>query len=156
MRLIVFSDSHGDIANCRLVLDRIPCDKILHLGDVTADALTLQKLYPNINVEYVGGNNDYCRVREKVTEAGGVRIFMAHGHNHGVSYGTDRLYYAALEQNCSIALFGHTHRPHQERSEGILLLNPGSISRPRGGVPSCLIIEIENGKADFMLYELPY
>ncbi|MBQ9384212.1 MAG: metallophosphoesterase family protein, partial [Ruminiclostridium sp.] len=39
----------------------------------------------------------------------------------------------ASVNGCSAALFGHTHVPVNEMSNGILLFNPGSTSLPRGG-----------------------
>ena len=55
-------------------------------------------------------------------------------------------FYTAAENDCDIALFGHIHVPVDEEWEGIRILNPGSISRPRGGSKkSYLILEMDEG-----------
>ena len=53
--------------------------------------------------------------------------------------GVDTLIYNAMENECDIALFGHTHVPFDDffegyggPGEGVRVLNPGSISLPRG------------------------
>jgi putative phosphoesterase len=66
-----------------------------------------------------------------------------------VNYGTKELAQIAREQGCSIALYGHTHRPEiDDSSPGLLILNPGSISFPRqkGREKSYMILELEPGK----------
>lgn len=45
------------------------------------------------------------------------------------------------------ALFGHTHIPLVEAQGDVLLVNPGSLSRPRGGsAPGCALLTIEQGE----------
>ena len=84
----------------------------------------------------------------------GHRFFCTHGHLYSVNYGIDTLVYAAEEKNCDIVLFGHTHRPFNEFVEGsfgrpkVHVLNPGSISLPRGGSPrSYMIMDLRDSGA---------
>jgi putative phosphoesterase len=62
----------------------------------------------------------------------GRRCFLTHGH----LYSPETL---AWQETCpqlpngSVFISGHTHTPVLEYSEGILLLNPGSPSIPKGG-----------------------
>ncbi len=60
--------------------------------------------------------------------ADGMRIFMTHGH----------LWSEERHPDGIDAFFsGHTHIPVLEEKDGILFLNPGSVSIPKGGsVPS--------------------
>lgn len=44
-----------------------------------------------------------------------------------VKFGLYNLEYEARRENCQIALFGHTHEPYTNYSDGIYLFNPGSI-----------------------------
>ena len=48
-------------------------------------------------------------------------------------------------RNVDIVMFGHTHRPFLEQSDGVTLLNPGSLSYPRqeGRKGSYMIMEID-------------
>ena len=49
-----------------------------------------------------------------------------------MNFGTEELGTDARENGCDIARYGHTHRPDVDWShEGVLVLNPGSISYPR-------------------------
>jgi putative phosphoesterase len=46
-----------------------------------------------------------------------------------------------------VVVFGHTHEPYCETIGGILFLNPGSVTRPRGGSqPGMVRLTIDNGK----------
>ena len=53
-------------------------------------------------------------------------------------------------------LFGHTHRPMYDDKGRVVLLNPGSISMPRGGdgIPTFATVEIqENGVMQAQIWE---
>jgi putative phosphoesterase len=52
----------------------------------------------------------------------------------------DNLIYSAEENDCDIALFGHIHQPVDETFGDVRILNPGSISRPRGGSRKSYIV----------------
>ena len=55
------------------------------------------------------------------------------------------IYQEALDRECDIAMYGHTHRPFLEERGGITILNPGSLSYPRqeGRKPSYMIMYME-------------
>ena len=77
---------------------------------------------------------------------------VTHGHNYGVSMSTDGLREEARLRGVQIVLFGHTHRPFVEEKNGIVLMNPGSLTYPRqsGRVPSYLILNItKDGKFQY-------
>jgi uncharacterized protein len=58
----------------------------------------------------------------------GRRLFLTHGH--GLS--PERL--PPLEKG-DVFLSGHTHIPSLKLSDGIVLMNPGSVTLPKGGNP---------------------
>ena len=79
-----------------------------------------------------------------------------------MNYGLTTIAVAAFEEKCDIALFGHTHVPYDSEGEfavdfarfyvrpwpgaapGVRIMNPGSISLPRGGsYKSYLIMYID-------------
>jgi putative phosphoesterase len=70
----------------------------------------------------------------------GHRFFCTHGHSQGVYMSYDNLIYSAEENDCDIALFGHIHQPVDETFGDVRILNPGSISRPRGGSRKSYIV----------------
>ena len=141
-RIAVVSDSHGDIENIRSFLSRIgQVDALYHLGDHAEDALLLCKL---LNCGYIAvrGNCDpFSDAPLSYTvEWHNHRILLLHGHK--VS-GRLALLYAAKQENADAVLFGHSHVPSAETVDGVLMLNPGSLSRPRTAKgPSIAILEL--------------
>ena len=152
MRAIVLSDSHTNTAACERAIAAIGqknIDMIIHLGDVARDVDYIESLYYPIRMVSVLGNNDYMRSEdyEKVIDFDGHKIFLCHGHTQSVSYGTEKLEQTAIENGCEAALFGHTHHNVLKKGEsGMIILNPGSVSSPRGGRASFAVLETENGK----------
>lgn len=153
VRILVVSDSHGDYRP----LDRVRAeigqvDLFIHAGDYYQDAARIAArldLDPG-KVRAVVGNCDVPLVEpaEAIIEVEGVQIWLTHGHLFGVKRGIDRLYYAAKERGVRVAIFGHTHVPVNIDDNGLLLLNPGSLSLPYvpGDSPSFATLEIENGR----------
>ena len=150
MRLLVISDTHGDISKVCKVVNEIKdlIDGIIHLGDIVEDADKLRKLYSQIPVYNICGNCDYgTNVPPlNILDFEGKKIFITHGHLFSVYYDTTKLVYKAMELGADVALFGHTHIPHLEKIHNVYAMNPGSLTQPRGGSkPSYGIIKIENG-----------
>ena len=73
---------------------------------------------------------------------------VTHGHNYGVSMDLYGISEEAAARECEIVLFGHTHKPVIEKKNGVLVINPGSVSFPRqeGRKPSYAILNLEEGK----------
>ncbi len=154
---LVFSDSHGRLDNLLDVLKQYPgAEAVFFLGDVERDEDRLRRATP-YPVYMVRGNCDYRLdlPMQIVTEFAGKRIALCHGHRY-LNYGMDSLRYWAAEQKADIAMFGHTHKPFLEEGESLILLNPGSISRPRqdGFIPTYAVMEIEEtGEVHIQLCE---
>lgn len=149
MKVLVFSDSHSQNQTMLDITQREQPQLVIHLGDCTADARLLRRTFPQITVCLVRGNNDYERetLLTAQIEYEAVPMLLTHGHTYHVHFGIDRLHYAAQQAQCKIAMFGHTHLAFCKKIDGIYLLNPGSISLPRGGTaPSYARLEIANGE----------
>ena len=103
-------------------------DMAFHLGDCIGDAQDLSSAFPMLDLSYVPGNCDYCTSvpASLLQEAGGVRIFLTHGHLFGVKTGLTRLLLEGKRVGAQLVLFGHTHRPYLAEHDGVWLLNPGS------------------------------
>jgi putative phosphoesterase len=105
---------------------------VVHLGDYFEDGSVMAEEFPNIYFYQVPGNCDKYREvmgapETLVTKVCGVKMFMTHGHLHGVKYGLSRLLEDAGKTDAKIVLFGHTHTPLCNREEnGLWVLNPGS------------------------------
>lgn len=157
MRAIVISDSHSNTAACERAISSVrDIDIIIHLGDIARDVDYLESYYYPTRVVSVLGNNDFLRSDdyERVIEFDGHKIFICHGHTLGVSYGTERMEAAARQKGCEAAFFGHTHRSMMEkREDGFLILNPGSVSSPRGCKPSFAVLETDDGKLNAVIVD---
>lgn len=156
MKILVFSDSHNDTRLIRKALEiHMPStDLIIHLGDCAKDSEIFSKMCPLIANINVLGNCDCFHFgvdarTESVFSLGntGIRAFACHGHAYAVDRGTDILYTKARLEKASIAFYGHTHIADITEKNGIIIMNPGSASRPRGTEPiSYGVVNIENGK----------
>jgi putative phosphoesterase len=149
LRVIVFSDSHGRLDNALRALEAAgPLDLIIHAGDFYRDALCLSG-DTKLQVKAVAGNCDpYDQgQQELVFELSGHRILLVHGHEFASSFRFEKLAERAVEIGADTVIFGHSHAAGFIRENGVLLFNPGSISRPRDhDRPSYGILEIdENG-----------
>ncbi len=128
-KLLVFSDSHGNVANMADTVRLEQPDGILHLGDLVRDAQRLGEQFPQIPLLFVPGNCDGRRSdlpQERVFTQEGCRIMMAHGHQYHVKMGRSAAESAARQAGANILLFGHTHEPVCEFERGLWIVNPGS------------------------------
>lgn len=147
MKILVVSDTHGHEENFEKVIKKIGVpDMILHLGDSEGGEEIMRDM-ADCPIYLVAGNCDFfCDYpKSRIVEAEGIRIFMTHGHYYYVGLGLDDLAKATKENECQLALFGHTHKPVLEKHEnGVTILNPGSLSFPRqeGRRPGYALIEI--------------
>ena len=142
-RIAVFSDTHGRIDNLALFRERFgQVDSVFHLGDCVEDA---PELAARLNSGYVSvrGNCDPWAQQplQQIISWHGHRILLLHGHLYT---GRLALWYKAKQENCDIVCSGHTHIGSVELYDGIRMLNPGSLSRPRDGKgPSCMLLTLE-------------
>jgi len=148
MKVLVLSDSHGNIPNMVRAVEREAPRMVLHLGDCWRDGERLRDRFPELPMEQVCGNCDFHSTHpvERQLLLGGRQVLMCHGHTYGVKQSLLAARLAAEEQNLDLFLFGHTHKPLVDMQGKTMFLNPGSIgdySRPTYGV-----VTVENGKLD--------
>jgi putative phosphoesterase len=81
----------------------------------------------------VKGNCDWEDVPEEIIwEGGGLKFLVTHGHRYRVKFSPLPLRFRAEEAGADIVCFGHSHFPFCEKVGSVLMINPGSISSPRG------------------------
>lgn len=159
MKWMIASDLHGSAYYCKLLWEtynREGAKKLLFLGDLLyhGPRNDLPKDYApkeviamfnahKQDVLCVRGNCE-AEVDQMVLdfpvladyawlEVQGYRIFATHGHLFDGK--------APLKEG-EILLHGHTHIPHMETTDGITILNPGSLSIPKENSPhSYMILE---------------
>ncbi|MCL2753105.1 MAG: YfcE family phosphodiesterase [Defluviitaleaceae bacterium] len=155
MKYLVFSDSHGETKLMHNIvknacLDDSPPEGIIFLGDCLNDIQKIQRDFPNFTYHIVAGNCDFMSPApvEKLLDFDNTKILITHGHRYGVKSGHDRILTAALQMGADAAFFGHSHIPIILQKNSITLLNPGSITEPRGGQAreSYAVVEIIGGK----------
>ena len=150
MKWLIASDIHGSAYYCEKLLaafERENADKLLILGDVLYHGprndlpkeYAPKKVIALLNamkdkIMCVRGNCD-TEVDQMVLEfpvladygiitVGDRMIYATHGHK----YGPDKL---PPLQKGDVLLYGHIHVPKCYEEEGILILNPGSVSIPK-------------------------
>ena len=147
MKILIISDTHGDLCNFRRVIEKErPIDQLLHLGDFLRDDDEIRAL-ADCACAFVRGNCDYFSDERDFRDFGllGHNIHMEHGHMLPDSF--DAIASRAVGLGADILLFGHTHVPVAVLHRGIHIINPGSLSKPRQSnrLPSYVIMELDAG-----------
>lgn len=156
MRIMIVSDTHKKHTNLMDMLEREkPIDLMIHLGDAEGYEDDIAQM-AGCPLEIVAGNNDFFSNLEKEKELtiGKYHILITHGHYYYVSAGIEDIKREASGRGMDIVMFGHTHRPFIEYGDGIIAMNPGSVSYPRqeGRLPSYIMMLVDdNGCADFTI-----
>ena len=152
MKWMIASDIHGSALYCEKMLrcfETENADRLLLLGDLLyhGPRNDLPEEYrPKKVIEMLNGIRDRllcvrgncdCEVDQMVLnfpiladyavlEAGNKLIYATHGH----IFNPEKL--PPLKAG-DVLLFGHTHVPLHTEKDGILCLNPGSVSIPKEG-----------------------
>lgn len=147
MRVVVFSDTHGNKFALKKIMDNNKdVEHFIFLGDGNAEICEAVKNYPEKQFHIVAGNCDYSSKYPDVAflELCGHKILYTHGHTIGVSFTLDKITTHALYNNADIVCFGHLHVRINTYKNGLHLLNPSSASCPRDGKrPAYAFIDLE-------------
>ena len=175
MKYLVISDIHGALSGAKAMEEALqfhqaewictPGDILYHgpRNDIPADyapkaVIEIMNRHKN-RIIAVRGNCDGevdqmvlqfpCLSTTNIIPFKGHRLIMSHGH----VYGPDNL----PEMDAGdIFLSGHTHIPTADEKDGMYLLNPGSISLPKGGHPATYGILDEHGFTVYTTDHKPY
>lgn len=147
MLLGIISDTHGSLSShAYRALEG--CDAIVHAGDIGSSRV-LWQLETIAPVTAVLGNCDYSDYGPTVKNLAaplfdGVRFKVVH-RPQDIGF---------IERDVKVVVHGHTHRRRNEVVCGVLYLNPGSASDPRGGEEaSVALVALERGavkRVDFI------
>lgn len=158
-KVLIVSDTHRQNGNLLRVIDQVkPIDLLIHCGDIEGDAFNVEER-AGCSMQIVAGNNDFYGGYDKVKvfNLGKYKVYLTHGHYYGVNYGDEKLIAAAKAEGADIVMYGHVHVPRLERVDGLMILNPGSLTYPRqeGRKPSYMIMELDRrGEAHFTVQYL--
>lgn len=145
MRIGIMGDTHGDIHSIKQAVAAAgPVELWLHTGDFCRDAQTLAAI-TGVPVTSVAGNCDGRADAnpDEFIEAAGYRIWLTHGHRHGVKQNLNDLCNWAHQYEADIVVYGHTHQADVIQEPELLLFNPGSAAMPRRGKNrTCGVLEL--------------
>ncbi len=149
MKLIVLSDTHlktGEIPpQLQALLEE--CDLVVHVGDFS----TIEA-YKAFNIggklKAVFGNDDSSELKRLLPErlkfeVEGVKIGVVHEGGLSITDMTAQGY-LAKEMEVDILIFGHLHHSLIEKKD-VMLVCPGSPTKPRMSNPSVVELIIEKG-----------
>ena len=147
MRVLIVSDTHGRHSGLDLALKEAGnIDMLIHLGDVEGGETYIDAV-TDCEKHIIRGNNDFFSDLPKEEEfyIDRHKIFITHGHAYYVSLDPEYIREEGKARGAEIVMFGHTHRPYYEDDNGIIVLNPGSLSFPRqeGRKRSYMIMETD-------------
>ena len=111
-------------------------EAIIFLGDGHRDFEYCKQFIGDKRIYSVKGNNDFnCEypLRQIITE-NNENIYITHGHYEYVKSSLSGLLIRARENNCKIALYGHTHRQQTDYCDGIYTFCPGALYDDEYGV----------------------
>ncbi|HHW02118.1 MAG TPA: phosphodiesterase [Thermoanaerobacterales bacterium] len=164
MRIGIVSDTHGSLTAFKKALEALgPCDFILHAGDILYhgprnplpegyDPRELAQTINRLEIPFIAAAGNCDAPIDQVlidfpiqapyalfcTEK--LRVLINHGHEKSV----EELVDLASRWRMDILVTGHTHVKRLERKNGLLIVNPGSCSLPKDGIPSAAVMD-ENG-----------
>ncbi|MCT4396231.1 metallophosphoesterase [Periweissella beninensis] len=132
MQYLFISDAHGDIKILEKIFKafNVRSTQIFYNGD--SELAANDPVF--LNVLTVKGNMDFDSqyAKKNIYVGTEVTIFQTHGHLYDVNWTLAELIKTAKKNNAQIVTFGHTHQLGVEKIEDLLVINPGSISQPRG------------------------
>ena len=143
MLIGLISDIHGRLPEAAKQA-LAECDAIICAGDTESKRamMELECIAPTVAVL---GNcdrfTDYGPTVHDVARPSfeGVRFYVVHRPQDIP---------AELPRGTQVVVHGHTHQPRFEEVDGVLYLNPGSPTEPRGGSePSVMTLEVEEREA---------
>jgi uncharacterized protein len=140
MRIGLISDTHG-LLRPRVFDVLAGVDRILHAGDIGSPGL-LAELETLAPVTAVWGNTDGFDIRERTSAVAEVgladrRVVLLHGHQLGSPTPAGL---RSAWPDADVIVYGHTHRPLVEESDGVLVINPGAAGAARFGIPPTVAI----------------
>lgn len=170
MKYVIASDIHGSAYWCGKlmnVLEQEQPDKLILLGDVLYHGprndlpreYAPKQVIPMLTqwadrILCVRGNCEAevdqmvlpfpCMADYAIVAEGDTTIYLTHGH----LWNPDKL--PQLPKG-SLFFYGHTHVKFDQEVDGIRCLNPGSVSIPKDGSHSCMILE--DGKVTVRILE---
>ena len=141
----ILSDNHSDWPP-HIAESLAGVDAIIHAGDIGPYKLVLQMETIAPTTAVLGNTDGDMPINESaVVTLDGKKFFVQHIVDPHRLQATLRERLKRIEPD--VVVFGHTHMPFCETLGGVLFLNPGSVTQPRGDYrPSMVRLTIDHGK----------
>ena len=158
-RILVLSDTHyrKDRTDDEIIALLEGYDHIIHAGDFINENI-LDELEVTGRFTGVSGNNDPWSIHQrlgtrKILEIERSRIGICHGDGFWMNaFENAKRKFTADEVD--IVIFGHSHYPVVKKENGVIYINPGSVSLPRGGSSrSMLELTLDEEKVRYKIIE---
>jgi putative phosphoesterase len=141
----ILSDNHGDWPP-HIAESLAGVDAIIHAGDIGPYKLVqdMEAIAPTTAV--LGNTDGDMPINESaVVTLDGKKFFVQHIVDPHRLQASLRERLKRIEPD--VVVFGHTHMPFCETLGGVLFLNPGSVTQPRGDYrPSMVRLTIDHRK----------
>jgi|Deesub1362A_J573_1020465.scaffolds.fasta_scaffold01124_10 hypothetical protein len=154
-RIIAVSDTHMEVWEPSEKLKELieSCDIVTHCGDFSS--YEVYRELRNYDLYAVRGNTDDDRIISELPDiekfrVEGVKFGLVHQGNYLNSF--DDLGYMAMEIGVDVLIFGHIHRFVLEKIGKIVVICPGSPTRPRLSIASCAEITVDGSKIDVQMH----
>ena len=141
----ILSDNHSDWLP-HIAESLAGVDAIIHAGDIGPYKLVLDMEAIAPTTVVLGNTDGDMPINESaVVTLDGKKFFVQHIVDPHRLQATLRERLKRIEPD--VVVFGHTHMPFCETLGGVLFLNPGSVTQPRGDYrPSMVRLTIDDGK----------
>ena len=141
----ILSDNHSDWPP-HIAESLAGVDAIIHAGDIGPYKLVLDMEAIAPTTVVLGNTDGDMPINESaVVMLDGKKFFVQHIVDPHRLEASLRERLKRIEPD--VVVFGHTHMPFCETLGGILFLNPGSVTQPRGDYrPSMVRLTIDHGK----------
>ena len=141
----ILSDNHSDWPP-HIAESLAGVDAIIHAGDIGPYKLVLDMEAIAPTTAVLGNTDGDMPINESaVVTLDGKKFFVQHIVDPHRLQASLRERLKRIEPD--VVVFGHTHMPFCETLGGVLFLNPGSVTQPRGDYrPSMVRMTLDNGK----------
>lgn len=169
-KIYICSDVHNDYFAFQNFIEKAEINPIIICGDLTPSSPSLSTLFSQLNNDLylVKGNcdNAFDFSIANINIPPRIRLERFFNKNVLITHGDmiKKPSQSSIELNCGdIFISGHTHVPQLYTDDnGVIILNPGSLSRPRGKFDSSYAtidkdkIEIRTLKKDQIILTLTF
>ena len=140
--ILLISDTHGLNAKMKAILERhIDCDFKIHCGDSEMPANYMLERFDYA----VSGNNDFSNLPEiAFLKLHKFKILITHSHLLASRFHPQKdLSDAAIEHDCNVVFYGHSHIADDTIYNNVRIINPGSVFAPRSSRgPTYMIVSV--------------